>query len=67
MKTTRKMTSHHDSHITTDVKSEMIPVFQTGNGVPHDRYNTRGIAHAHTKRKRRLYIEEAHTALDIFL
>ena len=40
--------------------------------MPHDKYNIRGIAHARTNRKddifmqRRLYIDEAHTALDIF-
>ena len=66
------MTSHHDSHTTTDVKPEMIPAVQTGNGIPHDKYNIRGIAHARTNRKdnifmqRRLYIEEAHMGLDIF-
>ena len=66
------MTSHRDSHTTTDVKPEMIPGVQTRNGIPRDKYNIRGIAHARTKRKddifmqRRLYIDEAHTALDIF-
>ena len=40
--------------------------------VPHDGYNLRGIAHVRTNRRddifmqRRLYIDEAHTALDIF-
>ena len=69
----RQMTSHCDSHITTDVKPEMIPDFQTGNGIPHDKYNIRGIAHAHTNRKddifmqrRLLYIDEAHMVVDIF-
>ena len=66
------MTSHLDSQTTTDVKPEMIPGVQTGNGIPHDKYNICGIAHARTNRKddifiqRRLYIDEAHTALDIF-
>ena len=65
------MTSHLDSQTTTDVKPEMIPGVQTGNGIPHDKYNIRGIAHARTNRKddifmqRRLYIDEAHTALNI--
>ena len=65
------MTSHCDSQTTTDVKPEMIPGVQTGNGIPHDKYNIRGIAHARTNRKddifmqRRLYIDEAHTALNI--
>ena len=65
------MTSHLDSQTTTDVKPEMIPGVQTGNRIPHDKYNIRGIAHARTNRKdnifmqRRLYIDEAHTALNI--
>ena len=50
----------------------MIPGVYTGNEIPHDKYNIRGIAHAGTNRKddiftqRRLYIEEAHMGLDIF-
>ena len=65
------MTSHRDSHTTTDVKPEMIPGVWTGNGIPHDKYDVRGMAHARTNRKddifmqRRPYIEEAHMALDI--
>ena len=66
------MTSHHDIHTTTNVKPEMMPGIQTGNGIPHDECNLRGIAHARTNKKdnifmqRQLYIDEAHTALDIF-
>ena len=45
------MTSHLDSHTTTDVKPDMLPGVQTGNGIPHDRYNIHGIAHVHTNRK----------------
>ena len=66
------MTSHRDSHTTTDVKPEIIPGVQTGNVIPNDKYNIRGIAHALTNikddifRQRRLYIDKAHTALDIF-
>ena len=66
------MTSHRDSHTITDVKPEIILGVQTGNGIPHDKYNIRGIANERTNRKedifmqRRLYIDEAHTALDIF-
>ena len=66
------MTSHHDSHTTTDVKPDILSDIKTGNGISHDKYNIRGIAHARTNRKddifmqRRLYIDEAHTALDIF-
>ena len=66
------MTSHHDIYTTTDVKPEMIPGIQTGDGIPHDKCILRGIAHAHSNKKddifmqRRLYIDETHTALDIF-
>ena len=43
------MTSHLDSHTTTDVKPEMIPGVQTGNGIPHDKYNIHGIANVYKK------------------
>ena len=45
------MTSHFNSHRTTDIKPEMLSGVQTGNGTPHDKYNIRGNAHARTKRK----------------
>ena len=66
------MTSHCNSHTATDVKTEMIPGVFTGNGIPYDKYDVRGIAHARTNRKdgifmqRRLNIDEVHAALDIF-
>ena len=66
------MTSHHNSHTTTDVKPEMILGVKTGNGIQHIKYDIRSIAQARTDRKddifmqRQLYIEEAHTALNIF-
>ena len=66
------MTSPRDSHTTTDVKPEMIPGVLTGNGIPHDKYNIRGIAHVRTNSKddifmqRRLLIDKVHTVLDIF-
>ena len=41
------MTSHRDSHTTTDVKPEMIPGVYTGNGIPYDKYDVRGIAAGH--------------------
>ena len=65
------MTSHHDIYTTTDVKPEMIPGIQTGNGIPNDKCNLRGISHARSNKKDdifkqwRLYIDKAHTALDI--
>ena len=39
------MTSHLDSHRTTDIKPEMLSGVQTGNGTPHDKYNICSIAH----------------------
>ena len=64
------MTSHLNSHGTTDIKPKMLSGVE--NGTPHDKYDIRGIAHAYTNRKddifmqRRLYIDKAHMALDIF-
>ena len=66
------MTSHCDSHTITDVKPEIMPGVQTGNGIPNDKYNMRGIAHVRTNRKDdilrhiRLYIDKSHMGLDIF-
>ena len=66
------MTCYRDSHTITDVKPEMIPGVYTGNGIPYDKYDVRGIAHAHTHRKdnifmeRQLFIDDAHTVLNIF-
>ena len=51
------MTSHLDSHMTTDVKPDMLSGVQTGNGIPHDRCNIRGIAHAHTNRKDDIFMQ----------
>ena len=45
------MTSHLNSHRTTDIKPEMLSGVQTGNGTPHDEYNIYGNAHARTNRK----------------
>ena len=45
------MTSHLDSHTTTDVNPDMLSGVQTGNGIPHDRFDICGIAHVRTKRK----------------
>ena len=51
------MTSQRDSHTTTDVKPEIIPGVQTGNGIPHDKYNIRGIAHVRTNRKDDIFMQ----------
>ena len=45
------MTSHLDSHKTTDIKPEMLSGVQTGNGTTYGKYDIRGIAHARTNRK----------------
>ena len=75
------MTSHLNSHGTTDIKPEMLSGVQTGNGTPHDKYNIRGIARAHKQKRQHfnakttsaklyLYIGtctlKKHTPLDIF-
>ena len=38
------MTSHLNSHRTTDIKPEMLSGVQTGNGTPHDKYSICGYA-----------------------
>ena len=50
------MTSHLDSHTINDVKPELVSGVQSGNRIPHDENNVRGIAHA------RAYIKD-----DIFM
>ena len=50
------MTSHLDSHKTTDIKPEMLSGVQTGNGTPHGIYNKRSIAHACTNRKNDIFM-----------
>ena len=45
------MTTHINTHWTTDIKPEMLSGVQTGNGTLHDKYNIRGIAHARKNRK----------------
>ena len=45
------MTSHLGSHGTNDMKPEMLPGVQTGNGIQHVEYNIRGFAHVHAYRK----------------
>ena len=45
------MISHRDSHTITDIKPEIITGVQTGNRIPHAKYDLCGIAHAGTNRK----------------
>ena len=42
------MTIHLDCYVTTDCKPEMLSGVKTGNRIPHDEWNLRGIVHAHT-------------------
>ena len=51
------MTSHLNSHRTTDIKPEMLSGVQNGNGTPHDRYDICGITHAHTNRKDNIFMQ----------
>ena len=51
------MTSYLDSHTTTDVKPEMLSSVQTRNGIPHDKYNICGTAHARTNRKDDIFMQ----------
>ena len=51
------MTSHLESHKTTDVKPDMLSGVQTGNGIPHDRYDIRGIVHGCTNRKDDIFMQ----------
>ena len=51
------MTSHLNSHRTTDIKPEMLSGVQNGNGTPHDKYNIRGIAHAQTNIKDGIFMQ----------
>ena len=51
------MTSHLDSHTTTDVKPDMLSDVLPGNGIPHDRYIIRGIAHVRTNRKDDIFMQ----------
>ena len=51
------MTSHLNSHGTTDINPEMLLGVQTRNGTPHDKYNIRAIAHARTSRKDNIFMQ----------
>ena len=45
------MTSHLESHGTTDIKPETLSAVQTRNGIQHVEYDIHGIAHVHAYRK----------------
>ena len=61
------MTSHLDSCTTTDIKPDMLSGVQTGNGIPHDRYNIRGIAHVRTNRKDDIFMQRRLGQIFIFI
>ena len=42
------MTIHLDCYATTDCKPEVLSGVETGNRIPHDEWNLRGIAHMYT-------------------
>ena len=54
------MTSHLNSHRTTDIKPEMLSGVLTGNGTPHDKYDIRGNDHARTNRKDEIFMKIFH-------
>ena len=51
------MTSHFDSHTTTDVKPDMLSGVQPGDGIPHERYSIRGITHVRINRKDDIFMQ----------
>ena len=51
------MTSHLDSHTTTDIKMGMLSGVKTRNGIPHDKYNICGITNARTNRKDDIFMQ----------
>ena len=53
------MTSHLDSHWTTDDKQEMLSGVQTGNRIQHVEYNIHGIA----QKKNQIYKKKANTGI----
>ena len=51
------MTSHLDSHKTTDIKPEMLSGVQTRNGTPYHKHDIRGIAYVRTNRKDDIFMQ----------
>ena len=43
------MTSHLDSHTSNDFETEVLSGVQTGNRIPHNEYDMRGIEHFRAK------------------
>ena len=61
------MTSHLNSHGTNDIKPEMLSGVQTGNGIPHDKYNIRGIARVHKQKRRHFNAKTTSAKLYIYI
>ena len=51
------MTSHLDSHGTTDIKPEMLSGVQTRNGIQLDEYGIHGILHVHAYRQDDIFMQ----------
>ena len=51
------MTSHLDTHETTDIKQEMFSGVQTGNIIQRDEYDICGIAHVHAYKKDHIFMQ----------
>ena len=61
------MTTHLASQTTTDVKPDILSGVQTGNGIPHDRYNIHDIAHVRTNRKDDIFMQRRLGEIFIFI
>ena len=61
------MTSHLDSHTTTKIKQDILSDAKNKNGIPHDTYNVRGIAHACTNRKYNILMKRRLGQIFIFI
>ena len=61
------ITSHLDSHTTTDIIPDMLSGVQTGNRIPHERYNIHGIAHVRTNRKNDIFVQRRLGQIFIFI
>ena len=60
------MTSHPDSHTTTDVKPDMLSGVQTGNGIPHDNMIYEALhIYACTNRKDDIYENKKYLRLNV--
>ena len=61
------MTSHLDSHTTTDVRPEMLSGVRTRNGIPHDKYNTWHCPCVHKKKRQHFHTKATLAKLYIYI